>query len=431
MPQTHLQPQRDQILRDVLEHVHAREPLLVLEAPPGSGKTHVSLRAAVLAAHHGERVAVVTQTNAQADDFCRRMGREYPRIGVYRFLAREADDIDLGSSCALVRRERDLPVGPCIVVATGAKWATLREDADFDLTLVDEAWQMRWADFMFLSRVAPRFVLIGDPGQIDPTVTVDVRRWETARRPPHRAAPDLILADPSSGAVRRQLPVSTRLPHDTVELVRGFYDFPFDSWASPGERHLVLPGASKADPIDRALERLRAGSLSLLTLPTPDDGPPQDEDLELAETVAKTVRRLLARDARARTEDGEAPLTPSDIGVTATHRVMNARLVEALGELASHVRVDTPERWQGLERKVMLAVHPLSGVTDPSAFDLSTGRLCVMTSRHRVGLVVVSRDHVGDTLEGYLPVADQAVSRPDVTGRGHAQHLAAWRRLAG
>lgn len=109
---------------------------------------------------------------------------------------------------------------------------------------------------------------------------------------------------------------------------------------------------------------------------------------------------------------------------------MNARLIEALGELVAHVPVDTPERWQGLEHKVMLAVHPLSGVTEPRAFDLSTGRLCVTTSRHRVGLVVVSREHVGATLEGYLPVADQAVSRPDVTGRGHAQHLAAWRGLA-
>jgi len=44
----------------------------------------------------------------------------------------------------------------------------------------------------------------------------------------------------------------------------------------------------------------------------------------------------------------------------------------------------------------MVAVHPLSGVTDPTAFDLSTGRLCVMTSRHRVGLFLVTRDHVGD-----------------------------------
>src|SRR5207249_8262289 len=65
------------------------------------------------------------------------------------------------------------------------------------------------------------------------------------------------------------------------------------------------------------------------------------------------------------------------------------------------VRVDTPERWQGLECKVMVVVHPLSGVLRPSAFDLETGRLCVMASRHRAGMVVLSRDHLENTLKGY------------------------------
>ena len=109
---------------------------------------------------------------------------------------------------------------------------------------------------------------------------------------------------------------------------------------------------------------------------------------------------------------------------------MNTRITEALGDLAGRVRVDTPERWQGLERQVMIAVHPLSGVVRPSAFDLSTGRLCVMASRHRVGLVLVTRDHLGETLEEYLPVADQAVGLPDEAGRGHAQNLAVWAQLS-
>ena len=38
------------------------------------------------------------------------------------------------------------------------------------MLFVEEAWQMAWADFMLLGQVAPRFVLIGDPGQIPPVV---------------------------------------------------------------------------------------------------------------------------------------------------------------------------------------------------------------------------------------------------------------------
>src|SRR5205823_2037804 len=117
-------------------------------------------------------------------------------------------------------------------------------------------------------------------------------------------------------------------------------------------------------------------------------------------------------------------LRPVDIGVAATHRAMNSAILKALHRsLRSEVRVDTPERWQGLERKVMIVIHPLSGVVHPSSFDLETGRLCVMASRHQSGLVLLSRNHVPDTLEAHIPRAEQAVGRPDITGRGHERHL--------
>ena len=50
---------------------------------------------------------------------------------------------------------------------------------------------------MTLSAVAPRFVLVGDPGQIPPVVAIDVARWQTSRRPPHAPAPEVILRDRS------------------------------------------------------------------------------------------------------------------------------------------------------------------------------------------------------------------------------------------
>ena len=89
------------------------------------------------------------------------------------------------------------------------------------------------------------------------------------------------------------------------------------------------------------------------------------------------------------TFDGESKrLEPTDIGIVATHRVMNTELRLALAAgLRTQVRVDTAERWQGLERRFMVAVHPLSGCVSPSEFDLGTGRLCVMTSRHQCGLL--------------------------------------------
>ncbi|MFO0647460.1 MAG: hypothetical protein U0326_14565 [Polyangiales bacterium] len=283
---------------------------------------------------------------------------------------------------------------------------------------------------MLFGAVASRFVLVGDPGQIPPVVPIDVSRWQTSRRPPHVPAPEVILRDRTLPTVRVELPVSTRLPHDTCALVRAFYDFDFEAWAAPGERRLVLPtGNGDGQSVDRALESLSTGTTSLLALRRPR------ADLRSKRTSTWPAPRRPSRDApwsvtrTVCTEEGEHALRPEDIGITATHRVMNTRIADALGPLAGKVRVDTPERWQGLERPLMIVVHPLSGVTSPGVFDLATGRLCVMASRHTTGLVIVSRDHVGATLEQTLPRAEQCLGQRDEAGRGRAQHRAVWEHL--
>jgi hypothetical protein len=242
----------------------------------------------------------------------------------------------------------------------------------------------------------------------------------------------VLLQEKAALARTLSLPISRRLPHDSAALVRTFYDFDFDAFAPPGTRGLRVSGrAPGTDAVDRAIEQLTTGSITMLSLPTPANGPPLEDDPEVAVNVVATVERLLERGATIVTEDGERTLTAEDIGVCATHRVTNARIARLLGHRVGAVRVDTAERWQGLERPVMVVVHPLSGVTLPSAFDLETGRLCVMLSRHRVGVVIVGRDHIASTLDDHTPSADHRLGEEDVTGRGHAQHRAVLRWLEG
>lgn len=167
-----------------------------------------------------------------------------------------------------------------------------------------------------------------------------------------------------------------------------------------------------------------------LTLPTPEAGPPLELDREVASAAVAVVTRLLERQVEVVIDGKRTRLKPGDIGLCATHHVMNLQMHVALPAELRECIIDTPERWQGLERKVFVAVHPLSGVTRPSDFDLETGRLCVMASRHKAGLIIVGRDHILDTLEEHLPNAQQALGRPDVAGRGHTQNLGFWKALA-
>jgi hypothetical protein len=57
--------------------------------------------------------------------------------------------------------------------------------------------------------------------------------------------------------------------------------------------------------------------------------------------------------------------------------------------------------------------------------------MCVMASRHRGAMIMLGRDHIPDTIAGYIPSATQAVGMPDVTGRGHMVHQEFWGALHG
>ncbi len=422
-----------EVERQFCDAVAGDARLVIVKAPPGSGKTHLLVRGVQAAASRGLRIAVGAQTNTQADDICKRLVRDDAELPVFRFIAREAAAQDLGPGIQLIRETRSVPTGTCAVVTTVAKWAVTKLPESFDVFIIDEAWQMAWADFMLCSEVSLRFALIGDPGQIPPVVTIPVQRWETAPRAPHQPAPELILADPGVAALSLEMPVCRRLPYDSVDVVRNFYDFGFASHARPGERSVIMRRRNDTGcAADEVLELLSERSTVALTLPTPSDGPPLELDIEAAHAAVDVALRALQRGAFVVDDaSGEKrELRPEDIGFAATHRIVNTELTEALpANLRPMIKVDTPERWQGLERRLMIVIHPLSGVMTPSAFDIETGKLCVMVSRHRAGLVVVARDHILHTLETHMPSAEQPVGRPDVTGRGHAANLKFWETL--
>ena len=303
----------------------------------------------------------------------------------------------------------------------------------WDLIIVDEAWQMALASFLPLLRFCDRFILIGDPGQIPPVVSAPTERWETSTNPPHRAAPE-VLRD-RMDVTRVSLPATWRLPHDTANLIRDFYDFKFESAAMEGERSLRFV-AAKSDTIagvDKSLDQLTRHSIARVLVPMPKAGGLAQADPDVAAAAAATVVRALERKATATAVDRDVAnkaLKPTDIGVAASHRVMVQAVLSKLpSELRTQVKVDTAERWQGLERELMVVVHPLSSMENPGDFDLETGRLCVMVSRHQSWLVVVGREHIGDTLDGILPVAAQPIGQPDAVARGLKRHRAFWKHL--
>jgi hypothetical protein len=225
------------------------------------------------------------------------------------------------------------------------------------------------------------------------------------------------------------LPVSRRLVADTVRFVQpAFYpELPFAALSDGSDRRL-RPATAGTTPLDRIIDLAAQGaSLVQVELPPRIAG---EVDEELADTVVGFATRLLDRGARVRDDGREYPLTGAAIGVVCAHVSQVNAVRERLPQSLSDVLVETSDRFQGLERPIMLVHHPLSGRADASEFHLDAGRLCVMLSRHRVACFVVARGGLEELLLRYAPSGDRALGLgEDLEFNGWHAHLTITRGL--
>ncbi|MFE0423653.1 AAA family ATPase [Streptomyces sp. NPDC058953] len=376
---------------------------VVVDSPPGAGKSTLVVRATGHLTAAGRQVMIVAQTNEQVDDLVANLARAHPGLPVGRLHAKDFVLPERVTGHAQVTGSsditalRDLPV----VVSTAKKWAyvDVAKTGPWEWAIIDEAYQMRSDNLLatapLFSAPGSRVLFVGDPGQLDPFATVDTDRWHGLTWDPLRNAVDVTLAH-NPDLVRRQLPVSWRLPASAAPLVeRAFYPFyPFTSGTTAADRVLSYATESHADtPVDALLSRAADtgwGCLELSARHTADDDP------EIAAALAHTAMRFLQRGALA----SGVPVTEDRICVGTARTVQAAAVRAELAEAGLHgITVDTANRLQGREFDITLVWHPLSGRLDASAFHLETGRLCVLMSRHRYACVVVTRAGVRDLLD--------------------------------
>ncbi|GID26752.1 AAA family ATPase [Paractinoplanes brasiliensis] len=384
------------VLRDLREGDHRG---VVVDSPPGAGKSTLVVRAAGELAAAGEPLMIVAQTNEQVDDLIARLGVRSPEIPVGRLSAVDyeaSERVRNHPNCRVGAKVAELGT-PAVTIGTAAKWATVSEGS-WPWAIVDEAYQMR-SDALL--RVAPRFVralFVGDPGQLDPFSTVDVERWTGLSWDPMQSAVAVLLRHNPDLPVHR-LPVSWRLPHTAAPVVaEAFYPFTgFRSGTGPGDRSLVF-GRPSAGKLDDVLDAAAATGWGLHELPARFT---VRTDAEAAAACAELAFRALAREGVTTSETGGGPLTGDRIAIGAAHRDQAATIRSMLPPEAKGVTVDTANRLQGREYDLTIVLHPLSGRQDATAFHLESGRLCVLTSRHRHACVVVARDGIAELLDAH------------------------------
>ncbi|MEV4345071.1 AAA family ATPase [Actinoplanes sp. NPDC049596] len=386
----------DAVLRDLREGDHRG---VVVDSPPGAGKSTLVVRAAGELAATGEPLMIVAQTNEQVDDLIERLGARSPEVTVGRLSAVDyepSERVRDHPQCRVGAKVAELN-SPAVTIGTAAKWATVTEGS-WPWAIVDEAYQMR-SDALL--RVAPRFVralFVGDPGQLDPFSTVETERWTGLSWDPMKSAVAVLL-DHNPGLPVHRLPVSWRLPSTAAPIIaEAFYPFTgFRSGTGPGDRALSFTRAASA-PLDEVLDVAAETGWGLHELPARFT---VRTDAEAASACAALAVRALERHAVASSESGTGPLTADRIAIGAAHRDQVAVIRSLLPPAATGVTVDTANRLQGREYDLTIVLHPLSGRQDATAFHLESGRLCVLTSRHRHACVVVARAGIDELLDAH------------------------------
>jgi hypothetical protein len=451
----------DAVLADLGKGSHRG---VVVDSPPGAGKSTLVVKAAQVLAAAGEQLIVIAQTNEQVDDLIDRLAVAAPDLPIGRLSAgdyRASERVLQHRSVTVGAKIGDVAQGS-VIIATAAKWATVAEGS-WAWAIVDEAYQMR-SDALL--RVASRFsraLFVGDPGQLDPFSTVESARWTGLTWDPMLSAVNVLLRHNPDLPVHR-LPVSWRLPPSAAEVVApAFYPFTgFRAGTSPGDRSLVLdtglavagasgsPGGAGAlgaaangglvmpdpDAVDAAVAQAAATGWALYELPARHT---IRTDGEAAAACAALALRVLEAGAVAvseRSRDG-APVDAGRIAIGTAHRDQAAVIRNLLrGTPGETVTVDTANRLQGREYDVTIVLHPLSGRRDATAFHLESGRLCVLTSRHRHACIVVARAGIPDLLDAH-PSTDPVhlnvpVTFPDGWEANHSilAHLTTHRVIA-
>ena len=426
----------DAILADLAK----AERGVVVDSPPGAGKSTLVVAAAASLAERGERVMVVGQTNEQVDDLIDRMASEHGVLQIGRLSAQDytpAQRVARHRGVTARTAVADLIDHP-LVIATAAKWATLTStgleaETRWPWAIIDEAYQMRSDSLLRIARLFDKALFVGDPGQLDPFSTVETERWLGLNWDPMSSAVAVLLTN-NPGIPVHTLPVSWRLPATAAPVVSAAF-YPFSGFTAATElsdraiRWNTRPFGMTS--FDLALQTAADTGWALYELPHRHT---VRTDAEAVDACAELAARVLLRGAVAVSEQGRRDVTADRIAIGVAHRDQAAAVRRALRARAvaypvlsgtpldstgldstgpdntgpdntrrdvTKVVADTANRLQGREFDVMIMLHPLSGRRDATAFHLEAGRLCVLASRHRHACIVVARAGIPELLDAH------------------------------
>ncbi len=342
---------------------------LVIQGPPGSGKTYTTAHVMVEVLRQGKKVAVAANSHRAIHNVLDRVEemaseRGFAFAGIKK--GSSGDDSTYRGRCIQsVASNDDVSLDANLVAGTSWLFADDRFDRHFDYLFIDEAGQVALANAVAMATCARNIVLVGDQMQLGQPVK-GVHPGTSGS-----SVIDFLLEGQPTVAPDRGifLNVTRRLHPSVCDFISStFYEGRLKASPENARRRLVF---------DRAIPGLEPEGAQFV--PVEHSGCSQKSEEE-GVVVLKLYTQLIRQ--RFQDKDGSVrPMTRDDVLVVSPYNVQVNHLKSILPPGA---RVGTVDKFQGQEARVVLvsmATSDAESLPRDAEFLFSANRLNVALSR--------------------------------------------------
>jgi predicted RecB family nuclease len=353
------------------------ETTLVVQGPPGSGKTYAGARLITHLIAGGNRVGVAAPSHKAIENLLREVETAADEDGLdFHGLKKQGGGEKFESRRIMSTDSNAALTAPDVKLAAGTSWHFARPETDetLDYLFIDEAGQVSLADALAMGTAARNIVLLGDPQQLPQVIQGAHPDGAACSALEHVLAGRQTIPPTDGVFLDRTWRLHPDLSRFCSELM---YDGRLES--APGrELQEVIPAPGST-----------LGGAGLRWVPVEHEARTQSSEEE-ADRIAGMLEELLAG-ARCRNFEGnEHDLTLDDILVITP---FNAQVKCLEARLPPGARVGTVDKFQGQEAQVVFfSLATSSGAEVPRSLEflLSRNRLNVAVSRARCLAFVVA-----------------------------------------
>ena len=367
--------QGDPVMRAVDAVSALDQSYLLIQGPPGSGKTYTSARAIVALLEAGKKVGVASNSHKAINKLLAEVEAVALSRGLrFRGMKKSSKEGQFFDGVMIANTtENDEVLGHELIAGTA--WLFSRQDLDgqLDYLFVDEAGQVSLGNIVAMGTSARNLVLVGDQMQLGQPIK-GAHPGESGSSSLEYVLGDLPTVPPHLGIF---LPASRRM-HPAVcgFISAAFYDNRLEPAPGNDSQQLVLTSAPHT--------ALRPAGLSFVEVV--HEGCAQRSDEEAA--IVKDVVDSLLRQKWIDRSGVERPVGLDDILVVTPYNMQVACLENVL---PAGARIGTVDKFQGQEAPVVVLSMATSSAEEmprDHEFLFSRNRLNVAISRAQ-GLAII------------------------------------------